>query len=118
MIRENESRYNRILFPLAFLVLLLFGLLVACNQAAEETAEPATLEPTPVPGPEQIVTRLVERQIIITATPSASEDDVEPVELDVGYTGAFPVVDPQLASSRSGIDLVENLFVGLTTLQP
>lgn len=114
MIRENASRYNPLAFPLAFLVLLLFGLLVACNQATEETAEPAALEPTAVPGPEQIVTRLVERQIIITATPSASEADVEPVELDVGYTGSFPVVDPQLASSRSGIDLVENLFVGLT----
>ena len=94
--------------------LLLFLLLAACSQAADETAEPTPPEATPVPGPEQIVTRLVERQIIITATPSASQDDVAQVELDVGYAGAFPVVDPQLATDKSGIDLIENLFVGLT----
>jgi oligopeptide transport system substrate-binding protein len=97
-------------------VVLLFSpvWLVACSQAVEETAETAIPEATPVPGPEQIVTRLVERQIIITATPSASEDDVARVELDVGYAGSFPVVDPQLANNQSGIDLAENLFVGLT----
>jgi oligopeptide transport system substrate-binding protein len=111
----RTKRYFGQFIPLiAIFMLLLFGG-AACSQAAEETAEPATPEATPVPGPEQIVTRLVERQIIITATPSASEDDVQRVELDVGYSGSFPVVDPQLTGSQSGIDLIENLFVGLTT---
>jgi oligopeptide transport system substrate-binding protein len=86
----------------------------ACNQTDEETAVTLTPTETTVPGPEQIVTRLVQQQIIITATPSASEADLELVELDVGYTGSFPVTDPQLAQSKSGLDLVENLFVGLT----
>jgi oligopeptide transport system substrate-binding protein len=103
-----------LLLMIAFAFLWLLTGVVACNQAVTETDESPTAEATPVPGPEQIVTRLVERQIIITATPSASEDDVERVELDVGYAGSFPIVDPQLATDRSGIDLVENLFVGLT----
>jgi oligopeptide transport system substrate-binding protein len=111
----RTKRYFGQFIPLiAIFMLLLFGG-AACSQAAEETAEPATPEATPVPGPEQIVTRLVERQIIVTATPSASEDDVQRVELDVGYSGSFPVVDPQLADNQSGMDLIENLFVGLTT---
>jgi oligopeptide transport system substrate-binding protein len=111
----RTKRYFGQYIPLiAIFMLLLLGV-AACNQAVEGTAETATPEATSVPGPEQIVTRLVERQIIITATPSASEDDVQRVELDIGYSGSFPVVDPQLASSQSGIDLIENLFVGLTT---
>jgi oligopeptide transport system substrate-binding protein len=97
---------------LAFL-LLLVGL-VACNQAGEETAVTPTPAETAVPGPEQIVTRLVQQQIIITATPSASEADREQVELDVGYAGSFPNIDPQVAESKSSLDLIENLFVGLT----
>ncbi len=106
--------------PLSTLLLVTAMLLTlwvaACSQTTPTTIETPIPESTPIPGPEQIVTRLVERQIIITATPSASEDDMALVELDVGYTGSFPVVDPQLANSSSGIDLVENLFVGLTRL--
>jgi oligopeptide transport system substrate-binding protein len=107
-------------FDLLFRTLLFFTLLslpigvIACNQTVAETAVPLPPEATAIPGPEQIVTRLVQQQIIITATPSASENDLERVELDIGYTGSFPSVDPQLAASRSSLDLVENLFVGLT----
>lgn len=113
MMSVKKRPFAPLLLQVLAFLLLLFLLLAACSQAADETADPTPPEATPVPGPEQIVTRLVERQIIITATPSASQD-VARVELDVGYTGAFPVVDPQLPTVQSGIDLIENLFVGLT----
>ena len=112
---HNGQSTGHTIWPfLSFMLLLLLTSIVACNQTVDETADPTIPDETAVPGPEQIVTRLVERQIIITATPSASEDTTERIELDIGYTGTFPVADPQLATSRSGIDIVENLFAGLT----
>jgi oligopeptide transport system substrate-binding protein len=71
-----------------------------------------------VEGEEVIVTRVVLQtiQVPVVATP-ATHEVTKPVALDVSFrASAMPVIDPQRLLSRHGVDLVENLFVGLTRL--
>lgn len=66
-----------------------------------------------VEGQETVITELVPQ----TVTPAADgEDEVprRPVTLDLSYPGSLPNIDPQITTDAAGIDLVENLFVGLT----
>lgn len=66
-----------------------------------------------VEGQETIVTQLVEQ----TATPesdTAVQPPRQPVTLDLSYLGGFPLIDPQITTNQNGINLAENLFVGLT----
>ena len=64
---------------------------------------------------EVIVTRVIEA--IDTPTPTPLPTTViqqKAVELDLAYLGSLPDLDPQHTISKSGYDLSENLFVGLT----
>ncbi|MCB8966024.1 MAG: peptide ABC transporter substrate-binding protein [Ardenticatenaceae bacterium] len=97
--------------------LLLVGLLVGCQVNNEDTPVVVT-EIVMVEGEEIVVTRLVRQTISVTVTPDANVVSQEPVALDVGYVGDFPNVDPQVTVSDNGIDLIENLFVGLTNYNP
>jgi ABC-type oligopeptide transport system substrate-binding subunit len=66
-------------------------------------------------GEEQfIITRIVE--VVPTPVPTATLQPLEPqpVALDLGYVDDLPNLDPQFASGKAGLDLSENLFVGLT----
>ena len=66
-----------------------------------------------VEGQKTIVTQLIEQ----TATPevvTAGQPPRQPGVLDLSYLGGLPSIDPQITTSENGIDLVENLFVGLT----
>lgn len=92
--------------------LLLFS---ACRQAEMAEAPPLVVTEVVVLGGEEIVvTRVVRQTIQITATPQPVAVVYRPVELDVGYIGEFPSVDPQQTNSPDGLDLIENLFAGLT----
>jgi oligopeptide transport system substrate-binding protein len=105
---EPIGRY-RLLFTLVLL------LLTACQ--GTETAELPPLVVTEVvvlEGEEIVVTRLVRQTIEVTATPQPVTAVVRPVELDIGFVGSFPNVDPQQTEDDNGLHLVENLFVGLT----
>lgn len=92
---------------------LLVPFLVSCQ--VNDTADPVVVtEVVLVEGQEVVVTRVVRQTIAVTATPAAITENKEPVSLDVGHVGAFPNVDPQVTASETGIDLIENVFVGLT----
>lgn len=65
-----------------------------------------------VEGQETVVTQLVEQ----TPTPddNATVPPREPVTLELGYLGGIPTIDPQTTTDENSINLVENLFAGLT----
>ena len=98
----------------------LLGLLLACGQLAPDadvTAPTAIVtEVVILEGTPQIVTRVVVETVVVTATPrpEGTAVPVTPVELDISFLGSPPNIDPQKATTASGLDLLENLFVGLT----
>ncbi|MDA0242106.1 MAG: peptide ABC transporter substrate-binding protein [Chloroflexi bacterium] len=91
--------------------LLFATVLVGCGSAvnspstADATAVPPTVEPTPIvlPTPPKIPVSI--------ATPDASH---EHIVLDVGHVGYVNSFDPQRDSNSNELDLIANLFVGLT----
>ena len=95
---------------------LLLGLFLAGCRTTEivETQVIVVTEIAVVAGEPQIVTRLVEESIVVTATPEPSIAVPQPVVLDLAYLGIFPKIDPQQASAGNASHLMENLFVGLT----
>lgn len=103
------TKLNRILF-------LFIGsiFLIACGSGAE-TAVEATQQVT-VEGQEQVVTRVIRQ--MVTTTPAAAADgetESERVSLDISFLrDEPPELDPQRTDTPEGINLVENLFVGLT----
>lgn len=67
-------------------------------------------------GEEQIIiTRLAEPTPTPTATPIPPAAQQNPVALDLAYELSLPNLDPQQAGSGS-LDLLENLFIGLTRI--
>jgi oligopeptide transport system substrate-binding protein len=101
-------------------VLLSLAVPAACQLSP---AGPETTATTPEGTPATpnavfaIVTRIVERTVIVTPTPDPSREVTEeraPVELDLPLENSLPDLDPQRATSDTQIDLAENLFAGLT----
>lgn len=102
-------KQNGRLLLLSLVTILL--LLVGCQ---ENIPDELIAEGTPESSsPLDVITQIVRqtRMVTPTATPSESRD---PVELDIGYVGSFPNIDPQTAVSQNGFNIVENLFVSLT----
>jgi oligopeptide transport system substrate-binding protein len=97
--------------PFPIWILLLGLLLAACGQveAPEEgagTSVAAQLQ-------EVIVTRVIRRTVEVPAIAEV-ELPPEPVVLDVSQIGTYDSLDPQLAADDNSVDLIENLFIGLT----
>ena len=109
-----QNWYSRILW------LMSLGLLFACsfiNSDAEVMAPTAIVtEVVVIEGTAHVVTRVVRQTVAVTATPEPEGTAVPsvPVELDIGFLSSPPNIDPQKTASAAGIDLLENLFVGLT----
>jgi ABC-type oligopeptide transport system substrate-binding subunit len=104
-------------------VLLVAALLLAgCrnsvgNIGIEEPSQVVVTEVYSVVGEEVVITRIIE--LTPTPTPQPTVPPVEeqqgPVTLDIGFEReSVPTIDPQQSVSQDGIDLIENLFVGLT----
>ncbi|MEZ4517625.1 MAG: ABC transporter substrate-binding protein [Chloroflexota bacterium] len=92
-------------------------LLAACQSQAEPTEEDPEATPAPTSQILAIVTRIVERTVIVTPTPDPSrevEQDHNPIVLDLPLEVSLPDLDPQQAGSDTQVDLAENLFAGLT----
>ena len=99
----------RKLYHILFFALTI--IIVSCSRAAPRTI--VVTRVVVVEGQETVITELVPQ----TATPAADGEDEaprHPVTLDLSYLGSLPNIDPQTTTDAEGIDLVENLFVGLT----
>lgn len=105
------------------MLILLFtmtGLLGGCRSQEEEelpsgpTSTVAVPPTTEAVDPDlEIVTRVVQSQVTnVRATPAAQN---ERIVLDVSMIGDdITTLDPQISEASNEIDLIENLFVGLT----
>jgi ABC-type oligopeptide transport system substrate-binding subunit len=110
MLLINLTRWPRI-----FLLIGIVFLLFACAEPEEATP---TATPPPLPeGQEVVVTRLVlqTQTIQVPVTPVVvQEEDEELVELDISLEGDINTLDPQLAIADNDLDIIENIFAGLT----
>ncbi len=93
-------------------LLWLFALfLAACSRDNVETI--VVTRVVVIEGEESIVTQLIRQ----TQTPPPEINEAPPtapVILDLAFLGSPPDFDPHKTTSDSGLDMVENLFVGLT----
>ena len=110
--RQTWGRNGRF-HPLFTILLLTFWLalaLAACDQPV--MVDVVVTEVVTIEGFEEVVTRIARQ----TATPTPVVIDVRrPVVLDVGKSGAYPNIDPQKTTDENALDLIENLFAGLTS---
>lgn len=78
--------------------------------------------PQATPGSlESFVTRIVEKITYVTITPdptALAEASRGPVVLDLSMNGELSNLDPGAATQGSQLDLAENLFISLTSLNP
>lgn len=109
-----DMQLNR--FTFLFLMLMVWSL-IGCGSddptEVMEEGDPATLTPT-----EEAETSTAVPEIIIEnappvsfATPDASR---ETVILDIGMIGSVATFDPQISNTDNEVDVIENIFVGLT----
>jgi ABC-type oligopeptide transport system substrate-binding subunit len=103
----------------SFLYLLLFlflagGIFSACG-GEQAPATIVVTEVVEVAGETLVITRLIEPTVTPSPTPLVTPPVIKPVTLDISLIReTAPNIDPQKVSDPDGIDLVENLFVGLT----
>jgi len=99
---------------LAFLMVWFLISLFGCRQANTSNNVVVT---EVVMGEEEtvVVTRLVQQivEVPVTVMPVGSSDP-DPVTLEISFQEQLPLLDPQQATSDEAINLIENLFVGLT----
>jgi ABC-type oligopeptide transport system substrate-binding subunit len=92
--------------------------LAGCRNTAvvEDSSQIIVTEVYLIADEEIIITRVIELTPTPTPPPTAApEKALGPVELDIAFVrDSPPLIDPQQSISRDGIDLIENLFVGLT----
>lgn len=89
-------------------------LLSAC-QDSQEVPPIVVTEVFTIGGEELVVTRILEPTPTPTIVPTPVAEDIPPVVLDIGLVReSVPNIDPQATNDPDGIDLIENLFVGLT----
>jgi ABC-type oligopeptide transport system substrate-binding subunit len=87
-------------------------LIFSCRQPA--TTPIVVTEVVMVEGEEVIVTRLVYETIQIPVTVAPEGVARDPVVLDLPFDTQIESIDPQMAADEDAIDLIENLYVGLT----
>jgi oligopeptide transport system substrate-binding protein len=109
---KNHAIYRRVRWLAASALLLLAAASSSgCRPAQVDIVQGAKV--IRVSGEEITVTRVVRGASNVqpaAATPSPAGEAI----VDIGRTGTAGNLDPQRASSQNEIDLVENLFVGLT----
>ena len=95
--------------------LVMAGLLlvVACQQDVADVPAVATRIIVDDTGQEIVVTRLVRQTIQVAVTPIVEEPE-QPVELDISFSGDYEGLDPQTIVEENAVDVMENIFAGLT----
>jgi oligopeptide transport system substrate-binding protein len=97
-----------------FLFLILAIAMLLLSGCQENEAETDAIEGTPeASSPLDVITQIVRQTRVVTPTATPAEIR-EPIELDIGYDGSFPNIEPQTAVDQNGLNLAENLFAGLT----
>jgi oligopeptide transport system substrate-binding protein len=93
-----------------WLILLALSLLTACFRPREEVkvVKETVLAPQTVIVQETVI---VERIVEVTPTPDLS---LTPVTLHLNLGSEPPAIDPSLVMDNAGVDIAENLFLGLT----
>jgi ABC-type oligopeptide transport system substrate-binding subunit len=103
---------------IAALLLLLSG----CSPTGSATASIEDGTPQATPGAiGSFMTRVVEQVTLATSTPdptAQAEAARGPVTLDISLIGELPNLDPGMAAEETQLDLVENLFISLTSFNP
>src|SRR5210317_835178 len=85
--------------------------LVACQDAPET---PMVITRVIMQDDEQIIVTRVVRQTVQIAVTPIQEKPEEPVVLDISLAGDFQSLDPQLTIEDNAVDIMENIYVGLT----
>ena len=108
---QKPARY------LNFFIPIIFGfILAACQPTVSESI--VVTEVVKLGDIEVIITRVIEVVDTPTPTPPPPPVQIRPIELDLAYLGVLQNLDPQQASQKSSLDLIENLFAGLTNFNP
>lgn len=90
-------------------------LLVSACQNSPEVPPIVVTEVYDVAGEQLIITRILEPTPTPTIIPTPAEEPNVPVVLDISLVrDDVPDIDPQKTNDDDGVDLIENMFVGLT----
>lgn len=115
MIEKRQEKFNATyLLSAAAFIISVIVLFTAC-QDSQEVPPIVVTEVFTIAGEELVVTRILEPTPTPTAVPSPVPEDNSPIILDISFVrDTVPNIDPQVTSDPDGIDLIENMFVGLT----
>ena len=104
-----------IIFALLFVASMV---LAACAQPAQEVIKTVIVtKEVMVEGEQVIVTEIVE--VMVTPEPEAEAPaEEQPVTLYWNWATEPPTADPSLATDTTSVDLIRNIFVGLTQFDP
>jgi oligopeptide transport system substrate-binding protein len=104
-----------IIFALLFVASMV---LVACAQPAQEVVKTVIVtKEVMVEGEQVVVTEIVE--VMVTPEPEAEAPaEEQPVTLRWNWATEPPTADPSLATDTTSVDLIRNIFVGLTQFDP
>lgn len=115
MIKKQRKKFTTTyLFRVAAFIISGIILFTACDDS-QEVPPIIVTEVFTIAGEELVVTRILEPTPTPTAVPSPAPEDNSPVILDISFVReSVPNIDPQTTNDDDGIDLIENMFVGLT----
>jgi oligopeptide transport system substrate-binding protein len=111
---QQRNKYKFPFLGAAALIISAILLFSAC-QNSQEVPPIVVTEVFTIAGEELVVTRILQPTPTPTPTPVPVTEDALPVALDISFVRSSPPnIDPQVTNDPDGIDLIENLFVGLT----
>lgn len=93
-------------------VVITMLILAACAPATPQVVEKVVKETVVV---EKEKTVVVEKEVVVTPTPKPEE---ELITLNWNFGTEPPTLDPSLATDTTSVDVIENLFLGLTAFDP
>lgn len=112
--KQLNQRKIRIFLGAAAIIISAITLFSAC-QNSEQVPPIVVTELFTIAGEELVVTRILTPTPLPTVVPTPPAVDSAPVTLDISFVREdLPNIDPQVTTDPDGIDLIENLFVGLT----
>ncbi len=115
MNKKQVHQRNKIFFLSTVLLIISAMLLFSACQNSQEAPPIVVTEVVSIVGEELVVTRILTPTPTSTPPPVPVEEEDIPVVLDISFVrDGVPNIDPQITNDSDGIDLIENMFVGLT----